>query len=257
MLQNEIKARLRGGRKVDLAQAVDAMSAAATTDFRGVYVLPWALKVLGKQKDPKLADAIAKLKAWVATGAHRIDRNKDGVYDDSDAIRIMDAWWPLWVDGQFNPVLGDEAWKAVAGRLQNGIDDFPNGHGAHHGSAFQGAVYGQVQKDLRDLLKIRGVRGRYSRAYCGGGKLSNCRAMLASNLMQAIDTPADKVYGPDKVCDGQPAIGPADSMRKSHDQMCWDAIWQQAASAIESPLIPWQNRPTFQQLVEVQGHRPR
>src|SRR4051812_26630392 len=106
MLQNEIKARLRGGKKVDVAQTIDAMAAAATTDFRGVYVLPWALKVLGKQKDPKLADAITKLKAWVATGAHRIDRNKDGVYDDSEAIRIMDAWWPLWVVGEFKPVLG-------------------------------------------------------------------------------------------------------------------------------------------------------
>jgi acyl-homoserine lactone acylase PvdQ len=257
MLTNEIKARLRGGRKVDLAQTIDAMTAAATTDFRGVYVLPWALKVLGKQKDPKLAGAIAKLKAWVATGAHRIDRNKDGVYDDSDAIRIMDAWWPLWVEGQFKPVLGDAAWKDVSSRFENGIDDHPNGHGAHHGSAFQGAIYGQVQKDLRDLLKVRGVKGRYSRVYCGGGKLSKCRAMLAATLAQAVDTPAENVYGPDKVCDGQPAIGPADPMRKSHDQMCWDAIWQQAASAIESPLIPWQNRPTFQQAVEVQDHRPR
>jgi len=34
-------------------------------------------------------------------------------------------------------------------------------------------------------------------------------------------------------------------------------IWHQVASAIESPLIPWQNRPTFQQVVEIQGHRPR
>jgi hypothetical protein len=25
----------------------------------------------------------------------------------------------------------------------------------------------------------------------------------------------------------------------------------------ENPLIPWQNRPTFQQVVEVQDHRPR
>jgi hypothetical protein len=104
---------------------------------------------------------------------------------------------------------------------------------------------------------VRGVRGRYSRVYCGGGRLSRCRAMLASTLSQAVDTPADKVYGADKVCDSQPTVGPADPMRKSHNQMCWDAIWQQAASAIESPLIPWQNRPTFQQAVEIEGHRPR
>jgi hypothetical protein len=81
--------------------------------------------------------------------------------------------------------------------------------------------------------------------------------MLAATLGQAVDTPPDKVYGTDHVCDTQPTLGPKDPMRKSHDQMCWDTIWQQAASAIESPLIPWQNRPTFQQAVEVQGHRPR
>jgi acyl-homoserine lactone acylase PvdQ len=257
MLQNELKARLRGGKKVGLPQVIDAMAAAATTDFRGAYVLPWALKVLGRQKDPKLAGAIAKLEAWRASGAHRIDRNKDGVYDDSDAIRIMDAWWPLWVEGEFKPALGAAAWKAIVGRLENGIDDTPNGHGAHHGSAYQGAIYGQVQKDLRDLLKVRGVKGRYSRIYCGNGSLKRCRAMLAATLAQAVDTPPDKVYGPDHVCDAQPTLGPSDPMRKAHDQTCLDAIWQQAASAVESPLIPWQNRPTFQQAVEVQGHRPR
>ncbi len=255
MLEYQLKARIHGGRKVDLPQVIDAMTGAATTDFRGFYVLPWALKVLGKQKDPKLADAIAKLKAWRATGAHRIDRNKDGVYEDSDAIRIMDAWWPLWVAGEFQPVLGDDAWKSVSGRLENGIDDTPNGNGAHHGSAFQGAVYGQVQKDLRDALKVKKVKGRFSRVYCGNGSLKKCRAMLAATLAQAVDTPNDKVYGADNVCDKQPTIGPPDPMRKSHDQLCHDAIWQQAASAIESPLIPWQNRPTFQQAVEVEGHR--
>jgi hypothetical protein len=81
--------------------------------------------------------------------------------------------------------------------------------------------------------------------------------MLAATLSAAIDTPAAKVYAGDKVCEGQPAIGPADPGRKPADQACWGAIWHQAASAVESPLIPWQNRPTFQQAVEIQGHRPR
>src|SRR3954447_14297595 len=171
MLQTELKARLKGGKKVDMPQVIDAMAGAATTDFRGAYVLPWALKVLGKQKDAKVAEAITKLKAWTATGAHRIDRDKNGVYEDAEAIRIMDAWWPLWTEGEFKPVLGDAAWKSVVGRLENGIDDTPNGHGAHHGSAYQGAIYGHVQKDLRDALRVKHVRGRYSRVYCGGGSL--------------------------------------------------------------------------------------
>ena len=38
--------------------------------------------------------AVAELRAWYAAGAHRMDRNRDGVYENADAIRIMDAWWP-------------------------------------------------------------------------------------------------------------------------------------------------------------------
>src|SRR4051812_46445032 len=71
MLETQLKARLKKG-KVDVPQVIDAMTAAATTDFRGIYVLPWALKVLGRQTDPKLANAITELKAWKAHGAHRI-----------------------------------------------------------------------------------------------------------------------------------------------------------------------------------------
>jgi hypothetical protein len=257
MLEDGLKKRIRGGKKIDLPGAIDVAIDAATMDLRGYYVLPWALKVIGKSKDPKVADAVAKLKAWRAEGAHRIDRDKDGVYEHADAIKIMDAWWPLWTEGQFKPVLGDEGWKAVVGRLEHGIDDHPNGNGAHHGSAWQGAIYGQVQKDLRAALKVKRIKGRFSRVYCGAGRLSKCRTMLATTLGQAVDAPADKVYGDDKVCDGQPAIGPADPMRQAHNQACWDAIWHQAASAIESPLIPWQNRPTFHMAIQLEGHRPR
>ena len=64
-------------------------------------------------------------------------------------------------------------------------------------------------------------------------------------------------FGGPKFDPNPDGIGYPDPMRKSHDQMCWDAIWHQAASAIESPLIPWQNRPTFQQVVEFPRHRPR
>jgi hypothetical protein len=39
------------------------------------------------------------------------------------------------------------------------------------------------------------------------------------------------------------------------DQACFDSIYFRPLGAITQPLIPWQNRPTFQQVVEVQGHR--
>ena len=40
------------------------------------------------------------------------------------------------------------------------------------------------------------------------------------------------------------------------DDLC-DEISFMTAGAVGMPDIPWQDRPTFQQIVEVQGHRPR
>ena len=84
---------------------------------------------------------LATFKAWHAAGSHRIDRDRDGTYESSDAIRIMDAWWPKWVNGQFEPTLGKPLWDRFVG-LMGGIDNDPNNGGAHLGSA-QLAEYGQ------------------------------------------------------------------------------------------------------------------
>ena len=85
------------------------MEDAGTVDLRGDRVLPWILKVINTQPvtDPSSAGrASQQLTAWGAAGAHRIDRNKDGVYEQTQAIRIMDAWWPRLVEAEFKPTLG-------------------------------------------------------------------------------------------------------------------------------------------------------
>ena len=41
------------------------------------------------------------------------------------------------------------------------------------------------------------------------------------------------------------------------DQPCFDATRFRAIGGVTVPSIPWINRPTYQQVVEVQGHRPR
>ena len=35
------------------------------------------------------------------------------------------------------------------------------------------------------------------------------------------------------------------------EQACFDTIWHRPLGGITQPLIPWQNRPTFQQVVEI------
>jgi acyl-homoserine lactone acylase PvdQ len=240
-----VKKRIKGSKKIDLPGLVDAMEDAATVDLRGSQVLPWALKVIGKSKDPQVASTAATLTAWVKSGAHRIDRNKDGSYDNTDAVRILDAWWPLWLRGEFQPLLGKPLVDQLEGAL--GFDNEPNNNGAHLGSAYQGGWYGYAQKDLRTILGQK-VKGKYGRIYCGKGKIAACRSMLESTLKQALAVPASQLYSGDSECKKAGQDG---------DQACFDKILYRPIGGITQPLIPWQNRPTYQQVVEVQGTAPR
>jgi acyl-homoserine lactone acylase PvdQ len=251
LLDESLKPQVKGGRKTTLPGVVNAMENAGTVDMRADRLLPLAFKLLGKPKNPAAAHALAELEAWHADGSHRIDRNKDGHYDNADAIRIMDAWWPMWVHAEFEPVLGSD----LFGKIQNmiSLDNPPNNGGQHLGSAYQAGWWGYVSKDLRRLLGRR-ERGRYSRIYCGAGHsgrqsrrrmLRGCRNQLLNTLVRAARTPASKLYG-DSVCTAQ---GRRDS------QTCFDSVMFRPLGAITQPLIPWINRPTFQQVVEVQSHR--
>jgi acyl-homoserine lactone acylase PvdQ len=240
-----VRRGLAGGRKLTLPRLVDAMENAATVDLRGDRVLPWALRVVGTPSDRALRGAVSTLRAWVRSGSHRIDRNRDGAYDQAAAVRIMDAWWPRWLRAEFQPALGKTLFEGIAG--MNSLVNDPNNVGQHLGSAWQSGWYGYAQKDLRTLLGQR-VKGRYSRVYCGGGKLKRCRAALRSSLKAALAVPASALYSNDPVCKKDGRDG---------DQTCFDAIYFRPLGAITQPLIPWQNRPTYQQAVEIPRVVPR
>ena len=232
----------RGAGKMSLVDLVNAMGNAGTQDLRGVAVLPYALRVIGRPSDPALAQAVDELSAWVASGAHRINRERPGAtgaYDQSDAVRIMDAWWPLLVQAEFSPILGPQLLQSVESDFP--VDDEPGRgrDGPHVGSAFDVGFYGIVQKDLRAALGER-VAGPLNRVYCGGGSLVRCRAALESSLSQAVAETAAQVY-------------PADPPCPAGDQMCADSIQFRAIGAIAQPPIEWVNRSTFQEAAEIQG----
>jgi acyl-homoserine lactone acylase PvdQ len=245
LLDDNIDSYLAGGKKMTLVDLINAMGNAGTQDLRGVEVLPYALKIIGHPTDPALAQAVNELQAWYASGAHRINRENPGAsgnYDQGDAVRIMDAWWPLLVKAEFEPVLGSALLSDIEADFP--INDEP-GHGtsgSHLGSSFDVGFYGIVQKDLRSVLGER-VAGPLNRIYCGEGSLAGCRAALESSLSQAIGESPQQVY-------------PADPPCQAGDQMCSDSIQFRAIGAITQPLIEWINRPTFQQAVEIDGREP-
>jgi acyl-homoserine lactone acylase PvdQ len=232
-LDDRIKAQTKGKRKMSLPELIDAMEDAGTVDLRGDAVLKWALKVIKTRKvnDTELANAIATLQAWRRSGAHRRDRDGNGVYEQAEAVRIMDAWWPRLLESQFQPTIGTGLFDQIQTMI--GFDDVPRAQG----SAYQSGWYGYVQKDLRSVLGKK-VKGRYSREYCGGGKLRRCRAALLDSLSDALAVEPEELYGTESCEGGDP-------------QWCHDSVRHRALGAVTQPPMHWINRPTFQQVVEI------
>jgi hypothetical protein len=241
MLDERIRPDIAGARKASLAQLINDMEDAGTVDLRGDRVLPWLLRVIRRRPvaDPGLRHAVSVLAAWKRRGAHRRDLDASGSYDDAEAVRIMDAWWPRLVRAQFEPALGPDLYDHVSGALA----DDPN-RTEHLGSAFDHSAYGIVQKDLRDALGAA-VDGPYSRVYCGRGRLGRCRASLLRSLSAALQHDGDSQLYPDGPCRLGTDQHPADPAE------CADAIRYRPVGAVTQPLEPWINRPTFQQAVRV------
>jgi acyl-homoserine lactone acylase PvdQ len=242
MIMDPIRRAIAKGGKMTHAQLVQAMEEPATQDIRGLYVLPYMIKALGKVTDPQLQAAVATLQAWNRSGAHRRDLNKDGKYDDDAAVTLMDAWWPEAAKAEFGPVLG----AGVMSALQEVVPiDADLGVGKSPSApAFSTGWYGYVHKDLRTLLAPKRVQGRYSRVYCGRGSKKRCAALLQESLRAALKIDRKALYGKG-ACASDPQA------------RCFDMNRWTVASAISLPDFDLQNRPTFQQTVSLSRKLPR
>jgi penicillin amidase len=240
MLRSFVTRGLADGGKLTLAQLVQAMEEPATQDLRGTELVPILLQAIGTPEDPKLRDALGLLRDWQAGGAHRRDLDKDGKYDDDAAVTLMDAWWPRLAQGIFKPVLGEDATKSLETMLPVGDSE----GGSPTAPDFFGGWWGYVSKDLRTLFGIGTVSGPYSRVYCGDGSAERCRAILESTLREALDVPREQLYGSGD-CQGDPQAS------------CFDRNRFTSASAVSVDPMLFQNRPTFQQTVEIPRALPR
>jgi len=185
------------------------------------------------------------LTTWLSAGAKRTETSAGSkTYANATAVQIMDAWWPLLVQGEFQPGLGTTLYNALTADLP--IDESPSAAhgptGAHAGSSFQYGWWSYVDKDIRKVLG-QPVQGPLAQTYCGGGVLSACRDVLLSTLKQARrsrrppSTRATPVAAPPVTSGGA------------------DSIIQRPLGGITDDRIAWQNRPTFQQVVEFPAHR--
>ena len=243
-LDERIEASIGGAKKTNLVGLIRSMEDAGTVDLRGSQVLPWLLAVLKKGKVPAgLRDEVAILSTWVRNGAHRRDADRSRTYDEAAAVQLMDAWWPKLLEGIFKPELGNTLFEKLRSKLA--YDDTP-GPG---GSAYIAGWYTYVEKDLRALLG-RKVASPYSRDYCANGKtqaerIASCKKRLVKTLTAAIAVPRSELYPR------------GDNCFTGDDQICNDAVRFARLGGIGIREIHWINRPTFQQALEILGHRGR
>ncbi|MDH6110327.1 acyl-homoserine lactone acylase PvdQ [Kitasatospora sp. MAP12-15] len=256
LLDSRVKALLANGGKVSRSSLTQAMESAALTDLRGEDVLPDLLQVIGSAPvtDPKLTTLVQELQNWQADGTKRTETSAGSqTYRDANAIQVMDAWWPLLAQAEFQPGMGSTLFNALTGALQ--INESPSGGQTgpvsggvsanesipHKGSSFQYGWWSYVDKDLRSVLG-EPVAGPLAVPFCGGGNLAACRTVVINSLEQAAaETPA-QVY-------------PGDSSCAAGDQWCADTIIQRPLGGITDAKITWQNRPTYQQVVQFTSHR--
>ncbi|MFL5823368.1 MAG: penicillin acylase family protein [Solirubrobacteraceae bacterium] len=239
MIAARVKSHIGHGHKINIAQLVQSMDEPATEDIRAVFLLPTIFKAIGHPHSAKLRHALAELRTWERAGGQRKSKSlKTANHDQfTPAIELMDAWWPKLLAAEFQPMLGHEALDSIQKIIGFGGTDFAEGW------------YGYASKDLRRVFGLGHERGRYSQPYCGnlkGRHLSptqlrnRCRTALQSSLAAALKVKPHETYG--SVC-------PSDPQPACSDQNRWTEI-----SAINIPPFPYQNRPTFQQVVVLKRH---
>ena len=241
MIADKVKAAIEGPKRMTIAQLVQAMEEPATQDLRGYRLLPMIFEAIGKPKSAKLRKALATLRSWHRHGAHRRDLDRDGTYEENQAVELMDAWWPKLVGAEFKPVLGSKAFD----RLEEMVRTGSYTGGSPTEPDFSDGWWGYVSKDLRDLFGPK-PRGAWSRVYCGHGSKKRCRRALQRSLAAALKVTPQQLYGGG---DGACASNPQPS--------CFDQNRPQVTGGIDLPPFPFQNRPTFQQVVTPTQRLPR
>jgi len=246
--------------KITRADLVQAMETAATQDLDGITILPAFLDAIrGRHEPAGVRQMLAALKVWYASGAHRqLSAPTDAQYEQAAAIAISDQLMPAITKAFFDPLF------AAGGTNSNGYNVFPMGFvnepyngGAHLGSAYDGGWEGYMVKVLSQMMgkHVADPFGREVTSHlCGPGGLRDCGSALDAALESTYRALVTANGGATNV-----ALWTADSntVATGLTMPQYDAIGFRALGIVGQPSIPWQNRPTFQQVISFPTHRPR
>jgi acyl-homoserine lactone acylase PvdQ len=254
--------------KLTRADVVKAMETAASQDLDGVNVLPKLLSfVKGHHEPAGVASMLKALTTWHADGAHRHLATKTGTqYQQHAAIAIMDQLEPTLIESIYNRLLaggglnGKGATASGYSVFPMSFVDTPNGGGSKHGSSYDGGWEGYMEKTLEQLQgkhPLDPFTAAITKMWCTSGPAS-CRNAINKALLTTYRT-LKRENGTAKVtkwtvdsallADRKANNLPKETMPQ------YDSIQFAALGLITQPLITWQNRPTFQQVIQFPAHR--
>jgi acyl-homoserine lactone acylase PvdQ len=269
LLVNQLKHQLAITHdKLTRADVVKAMEGAASQDLDGLTVLPQLLAYVKGHKEPAgVTSMLTTLAKWHADGAHRVRATPAAKqYQQHAAVAIMDELEPTLIESIFNRLLAGGGLNGK-GSTAGGYSvfpmtfvDTPNGGGSRHGSSYDGGWEGYMMKALEQL------RGKHpsdpftsviTKKWCASGPAS-CRRAINKALLTTYRT-LKKENGTAKVTkwtvDSALLADRAGGGPKKETMPQFDSIEFNALGLITQPLTTWQNRPTFQQVIQFPAHR--
>lgn len=254
------------------ADVVKAMETAASQDLDGLTVLPQLLAYQSGQALPAgVSKMLGVLAKWHASGAHRRRANPSaGQYKDHAAVAIMDELEPELIQAVYDKLLGAGGiggHGTTGGAVTSGYSilpmqftNTPNSGDAHLGSAYDGGWEGYLQKTLQQLRGLHPAdpfTSVITDKWCGGGP-ADCHKAINAVLLHVYRTLRGE-NGTSNVAawtiNSELIADRAATGNKNETMPLYDAISFRPLGIVGQPLIPWQNRPTFQQVIQFPAHR--
>jgi acyl-homoserine lactone acylase PvdQ len=256
MLVNQLNAQLAAhGGLLTRANVVQAMETAATQDLNGVAVLPLLMQYLASRPEPPGVQAmLGQLQSWISDGTHRVKAAPgDTQYADASAVAITDELIPNLSHALFDGLF------AAGGSSFNRFNVLPMSFTelphSHHGTSFADGYQSYLVSTLQQLLgqtPLDGFTSVITSRECAGGQ---------ATCGPAIDAALLSTYNALVTANGTTDVGAWTASTASKaagvTMPVYDDIEFQALGLVGQPAIDWQNRPTFQQVIEFPRHRPR
>lgn len=242
------------------ANLVSAMEKAASVDLIGTTVLPELLTAEPSSGQPATVQAmLATLQGWLNDGALRRKASAgDTQYADAAGVAVMDELYPAVLEALFDHLFKTGGVSTQLGLpssynvVPEAFSQNPNQTGGS-GSSYYGGLQSQVVKVLRQI-NGEAVAQPFSATtlaqLCGGGGLAACHTALNQALLDTYNAMSSSNGG-----SSTPSTWTANAETQSGGAPMpqLDAIAFAAVGLAGQPTIDWQNRPTFQQVVEFPG----